>query len=111
MDFDKQIDQIKKRLVALGDARPGSVSKQYNVCGKLGCKCKDKENPQKHGPYYILSYRYAGKNTTEYVSPLYLRLLDRQIKNYSAMMDLINKWVGICIQKSRKEIKLLRGSK
>jgi len=111
MDFDKQIDQIKRRLVALGDVRPGSVSKQYNVCGKLGCKCKDKVNPRKHGPYYILSYRYAGKNTTEYISPEYLRLLDRQIKNYAVMMDLVNKWAGVCIQKSKIEMKKMRASK
>jgi hypothetical protein len=111
MDFDKQIDQIKKQLVALGEVRPGSVSKQFNVCGKLGCKCKDKVNPQKHGPYYILSYRYTGKNTTEYISPEYLRVLNRQIKNYAVMMDLINKWVGLCIQKSKIQMKEMRASK
>jgi hypothetical protein len=108
MDFDKQIDEIKKRLAALGKVRPGSVSKQFNVCGKLGCKCKDKVNPQKHGPYYILSYRYAGKNTTEYVSPEHLRTIHRQLKNYTAMMELVNKWVGVCIQKSKIEMKKTR---
>jgi len=111
VDFNRQVDQLKKRLLELGDVRPGSISKQYNVCGKLGCKCKDKDNPQKHGPYYILSYRYEGKNTTEYINPGYVKTVERQIKNYAAMTELINKWVGVCIQKSKLENKALKGSK
>jgi hypothetical protein len=41
--------QIEKTKQALGDMRPGSLSTQYNVCGKLGCRCKA-DPPQKHGP-------------------------------------------------------------
>jgi len=40
--------------------RPGSLSKQYSVCGKAGCRCVDREKPRKHGPYYQLSYVHRG---------------------------------------------------
>jgi hypothetical protein len=38
--IEQRIQQIKNQLVALGDMRPGSLSKQFNVCGKPGCRCK-----------------------------------------------------------------------
>jgi hypothetical protein len=56
--WQQQIDQIKQELLALGDMRPGALSEQYNVCGKPNCRCKDPRKPQKHGPYYQLSYTH-----------------------------------------------------
>ena len=41
--------------------KPDSINEQYNVCGSPNCKCKDKKNPQKHGPYYYLSFTFKGK--------------------------------------------------
>jgi len=46
---------------------PGSLEEHYNVCGKAQCCCKDKVNPQKHGPYYRLSYSLKGKNSSVFV--------------------------------------------
>ena len=60
--LEKQIEETKKTLVALGDMRPGSLSKQYNVCGKPGCSCKA-DPPKKHGPYYQVSYTRKGKSS------------------------------------------------
>ena len=54
----KKIESIKQKIIELEEMRPGSLSKQYNVCGTPNCKCKDKEKPQKHGPYYQLSYTH-----------------------------------------------------
>jgi len=51
--LEQRIDQIKTQLQRLGPMRPGSLSRQYNVCGKAGCRCKDPQNPQRHGPYYL----------------------------------------------------------
>ena len=35
--IEKQILKIKKELVELGELRPGSLSRQYNVCGNPNC--------------------------------------------------------------------------
>jgi hypothetical protein len=35
---------------------PGSLTRQYNVCGKAGCRCKDRAHPRRHGAYYKVSY-------------------------------------------------------
>ena len=53
--LQREIERIKKELAELGDLRPGSLSKQYNVCGKPACRCKASP-PVKHGPYYQVSY-------------------------------------------------------
>lgn len=47
---------------------PGTLAEHYNVCGKAQCRCKDKINPRKHGPYYRLSYSLSGKNSSIAVS-------------------------------------------
>jgi len=58
--------QIKASL-ELGPVLPGTLEERYNVCGKAGCRCKDKINPRKHGPYYHLSYSLKGRNSTVFV--------------------------------------------
>ena len=58
---------MKKKISTLLSGKPillGTVGVYYNVCGKTPCRCKDKDNPQKHGPYYQLSYSLKGKNSS-----------------------------------------------
>ncbi len=64
--LDKRIAAIKAALAALGPLRPGSLSQQYNVCGNPRCRCKAAP-PQKHGPYYQLSYTFRGKSHSDFV--------------------------------------------
>jgi hypothetical protein len=60
--IERQIEKIKRDLVALGDLRPGSLSTQYNVCGTPRCRCKASP-PEKHGPYYQISFARNGKSS------------------------------------------------
>jgi hypothetical protein len=55
--IEARIQHIKTQLPTLGDLRPGSLSRQYNVCGNPGCRCKDPEKPRRHGPYSRASSR------------------------------------------------------
>lgn len=93
-----RIEEIKKRLVALGEMRPGSLSEQYNVCGNPSCRCKDPKNPKKHGPYYQLSYTHKGKSTTEFVKKDDVVGVRRQIKNYRQFKKLIEEWVDLSVK-------------
>jgi hypothetical protein len=70
--YEQQIQRIKTQLLALGVMRPGSLSQQYNVCGKPGCRCKDPHQPQRHGPYYQVSYVHRGKSTTQFIRPSFV---------------------------------------
>lgn len=96
--WQQQIDQIKQDLLALGDMRPGSISEQYNVCGKPNCRCKDPRKPQKHGPYYQLSYTHLGKSTTEFVKREMLQEVQQQLANYARFKELTEQWVQLSLR-------------
>src|ERR1035437_2224180 len=64
--IERQIEKVKRDLAALGDLRPGSLSTQYNVCGSPGCRCKATP-PEKHGPYYQVSFTRKGKSSSKFV--------------------------------------------
>jgi hypothetical protein len=81
--IEKQIQRIKKELTELGELRPGSLSKQYNVCGKASCRCKDPEHPKRHGPYYQVSYGRKGKSSSAFVRPESLADVKKQLARSS----------------------------
>src|SRR5580693_9482644 len=66
--IEHRIEQVKRQLTRLRAMHPGSLSEQYNVCGKPGCRCKDAKNPQKHGPYNQLSFTRRGQGGTRFVA-------------------------------------------
>ena len=89
----RQIEKVKRDLVALGDLRPGSLSTQYNVCGTPGCRCKATP-PEKHGPYYQVSFTRKGKSSTKFVKKKDLPEVRRQLKNYERMKLLLDRWIA-----------------
>ena len=97
--LERQIDKVKRDLVALGDLRPGSLSTQYNVCGTPGCRCKATP-PEKHGPYYQVSYTRKGKSSTKFVKQKDLPAVRNQLKNYERMKLLTDLWIDLAIELS-----------
>ena len=92
--LQRQIDKTKLDLSAIGDMRPGSLSTQYNVCGKAGCRCKATP-PEKHGPYYQVSYTRKGKSSSKFVKKEDLPAVRKQLKNYARMKLLIERWIDL----------------
>ena len=79
LQLERKIQALKKKLIGVGEMHPGAVSKQYNICGTAGCKCKDKENPAKHGPYSNLNFTFKGKSRTKFIR----KELERDFKRYT----------------------------
>jgi hypothetical protein len=98
MKWQARIKEIQKILSEMGEMRPGSLSMQYNVCGNPNCRCKDKENPKKHGPYYQLSYTHKGKSTTEFVKADKVDEVRQQIKNFREFKKLTDEWVDLSVK-------------
>ena len=96
--IERRIQQIKTQLAALGEMRPGSLSKQYNVCGKPGCRCKDPENPQRHGPYYQLSWVHRGKSTTQFIRRPFVAQVKAQLATFKTFRQLTEQWVDLALQ-------------
>jgi hypothetical protein len=97
--LERQIEKVKRELVALGDLRPGSLSTQYNVCGTPGCRCKGTP-PQKHGPYYQVSYTRKAKSGTKFVKQKDLPAVRKQLENYRLMRLLIDRWIDLATELS-----------
>ena len=102
--IEQRIQRIKAELAALGDMRPGSLSKQYNVCGKPGCRCKDPENPQRHGPYYQLSWVHAGKSTTQFIRRPFLAQVKAELATFKVFRQLTEEWVNLALQAAKMKL-------
>ncbi|MGK5089904.1 DUF6788 family protein [Bdellovibrionota bacterium FG-2] len=96
--IEKRITRIKEELQTIGDMRPGSLNQQYTVCGKTGCRCVDPDNPQKHGPYYQLSYVHNGKSTTQFIGSQSVDKVRQQLENYKIFRALTAEWVDLALQ-------------
>ena len=95
----RQIEKVKGHLAALGDLRPGSLSTQYNVCGTPGCRCKATP-PEKHGPYYQVSFTRKGKSSSKFVRKEDLAAVRRELKNYEVMKTLVDRWIDLATELS-----------
>ena len=101
--IQNQIEAVKKRLAELGPMHPGSLSEQYNVCGNPGCRCKDPKDPQRHGPYYQLSYTWRGKSSTRFVRQEAMAKMREKVSNYKRFRELVNEWVDLSLELEQAE--------
>ena len=104
--LEAQITEIKHQLLAHGPMRPGSLSRQYNVCGKPGCRCKDPQKPRRHGPYYQLNYVYRGKKTSQFIRKKTLPYVRIELANYKKFRRLTDQWIGLALQVAQANEKM-----
>jgi hypothetical protein len=100
-----QIAAIKRELAQLEELRPGSLSRQYNVCGSPGCRCKATP-PQKHGPYYHLSYTRKGKGGTRLVKKADLPAIRAELASYARLRKLVDGWIDLATKLSDLKLQL-----
>jgi hypothetical protein len=99
-EIERRIAAIKRELIGLGPLRPGSISRQYNVCGSPQCRCKA-DPAQRHGPYYQLSYTHQRKSSSAFVREQELRDVQRQLETHARLRALVDEWIGLGIQQAR----------
>ena len=98
-----QIQHLKQQLLALGPMHPGSLGQQYNVCGQPDCRCKAPRHPQKHGPYYQLSFTWRGKSHSRFVRRKQVAEMRRRVARYKRFRKLVNRWVDLEVARERAE--------
>jgi|SRR5450759_3003119 hypothetical protein len=106
--IEKQLERIKRDLMALGPMRPGTLSRQYAACQKPGCACVDPVSPKKHGPFYQLRYSHQGKSTTRFVRPGYVAQIKRELAAYQRFRELTQKWVALALTLSQLRLEQAR---
>ena len=99
---ERKVDQLRGKLAKLGPMLPGSISEQWNVCGTPGCRCKDAKNPQKHGPYYQLSFTVGGKSSSMFIKREDLAVAKRAVRNYARFKALTRQLLQARIEWARK---------
>lgn len=98
--LEAKIAKLKQELTRLGDLRPGTLSEQYNVCGKAGCQCKA-DPPRKHGPYYQVSFTWQGRSQTHFVRREHIATVRRQLRTYERLRELVTDWIAAGLALSR----------
>ncbi len=109
--YENKIKIVKKKLLKIGDMHPGSLTKQFNVCGNPGCKCKDPKNPKKHGPYYQLSFVSKGKSTSRFIAPEIVPEIKKQLANYKKFKKLVETWKSLAADLAKLKIDMAKKTK
>ena len=103
--YQQKIATLKAQLLRLDRMRPGSLSRQYNVCGKPGCRCKDPQKPKRHGPYYQLNYVFRGKKKSQFIRAVDAAAVRAELANFKKFRRLTDQWVGLALQRADLELK------
>ena len=96
-------DQLKARLVEIGDMRPGSLVERFRKCGKPTCHCA-KPDDGGHDPQFRLTRRVAGKTVTEsFPNPAAWRKAQKEVAEFHRFQKLSAELVAlnerICAQR------------
>lgn len=93
--IDQRIGKIKAELAAIGEMRPGSLTRQYKDPGSAS------------GAYYQLSYTLDMKSRTDYIPRHWVREVRAQVGNYKRFKSLSAEWVALSIERCRLTMKLM----
>lgn len=69
-------------LLRVREQLHGSLFVRYGQCGKAACACQ--AEGRRHGPYYVLSTRTAGRGTFSYLDAPTARGARQQVARYRA---------------------------
>jgi hypothetical protein len=75
----RDYEAAKARLTEVGFICEGSLAEIYTSCGNPNCRCADPD--QRHGPYWQLTWKEAGKTITRRLSASDAQLYRQWIAN------------------------------
>ena len=103
VELERKIETVRQALLALGPMHPGSVSRQYQVCGRPGCRCMNPKHPQRHGPYHKLAYVHRGRPVCRFVRTDCVAEIIRRLATYKSFRTLMDQWIELSIQQGQVE--------
>jgi hypothetical protein len=90
-----------QQLMELSPLCSGSVHEQYLTCGKAECRCHDRREPQRHGPYYLWIRRLGGKQVNRTLRPgADLERVRQGIANYQKLQQ----WLGELLEEEEGRV-------
>jgi hypothetical protein len=100
-DAAREYRELKRRIVELGWARPGSVTRRFMPCGQPTCRCMAKP-PQLHGPYYQWSHKIGGKTVSLRLSEAQARQALEWAGNYKQLKKLLRRMELVALRETGK---------
>lgn len=88
----KRREELKTKIVQVGDFRPGSLVERYRRCGKPTCHCAQ-EGEAGHGPSWSLTREIGGKTVTRIIPPNAVEATRRQIAEHRRFRGLVRELV------------------
>lgn len=73
-------EKLKKHLLGVGFAIPGTIHALYALCGSKHCECLKDKN-KRHGPYYRWHHHVGGRQITIGLDEKEVALFENWIKN------------------------------
>ncbi len=104
LQLERKIETLCRKLLELGPLHPGSASRQYQVCGKPGCRCMHPKAPQRHGPYYKLAYVHRGKPVCRFVRAHCVAEVQKRLANHKAFRAIIDEIISLSIQRGQIDL-------
>ena len=98
-DREGEYRELKRQILALGWARPGSVIRRYMPCGNPACRCMGKP-AELHGPYTQWSHKIAGKTHSLRLSDDQARLAKEWAQNYKQLKQLLRRMERLALQET-----------
>lgn len=101
--LESEIASLQSQLLNVGPMHPGSISRQYHVCGNPNCRCMHPTQPQRHGPYSKLAYVHRGKHVCRFVRAACVDDVQKRLDAYKVFRSLMNRWIQLSIQRATLE--------
>lgn len=92
-------EELKRLLLELGYARPGSLVRRFMPCGKAGCACM-RQPPALHGPYYQWSRKVRGKTVTRRLDPEQARICREWTANHRRLRILVRRIEALALKET-----------
>jgi hypothetical protein len=83
-----EYERTKARIREVGFICEGSLVERWTSCGKPNCRCTS-EPPQRHGPYFQLTWKERAKTVTRRLSSEQARLYEEWITNRRELEALL----------------------
>lgn len=98
-DASATYEHLKRALLALGFARPGTLVRRFMPCGKPSCRCSV-GRAEWHGPYYQWSHKIRGKTVTRRLSPAQAARCVEWIANDRALRKTVRQMETLSLRKT-----------
>lgn len=89
-----EYETLKKRLLSIGIAIPGTIHALYALCGSENCECV-KDKSKRHGPYYRWHYRAGSRQVTIGLDEKEVILVETWIRNREELDRILERMLEI----------------